>query len=168
MPSVSITTARRLSHASGYIGLGMLDEASEELEAIEGEDRLSAEVMKVRADLYMEAKDWELLIAVAHQLNIIVPGCPKGWIFRAYALRELNRVPEAKAVLLEAEPRHGRKSAVLHYNMACYHCLLGELEEAKARLRRACQMGREWKNAAICDPDLKALWASWDPAQLEG
>lgn len=49
----SVATARRLRLATGHLGLGMLNEASDELEAIEGEDRLSAEVMDVRCDLYL-------------------------------------------------------------------------------------------------------------------
>jgi hypothetical protein len=65
MPSVTNATIRRLRHANGYLGLRMLNEASDELEAIEGEDRPSAEVMAVRADLFIEAKDWELLLAVS-------------------------------------------------------------------------------------------------------
>lgn len=158
MPSVSTATVRHLRRANGYIELRMLNEASDELEAIEGEDRLSVEVMAVRADLYMEAKDWELLFAVAHQLNRIAHNYTKGWIFRAYALRELNRVTEAKAVLLEAEPMHGEKCEVLHYNLACYHCLLGELPEGRERLRMACRMDKQWQKAALDDSDLKAIW----------
>jgi predicted Zn-dependent protease len=160
MSSVSRTNASRLSHASGYLGLGMLNEASEELEAIDGDARLSDEVMVLRADLYMQAKQWDLLVAVARELARRDPEYEKGWIDWAYALREMNRVTEAKAVLLEAEPRHG-KSGVFHYNLACYHSLLGESAEAKARLNRACKMGKEWKVAATTDPDLEALWGSF-------
>jgi tetratricopeptide (TPR) repeat protein len=158
MTPVSIATARHLRQAVGYLSLGMLNEASAELEAIEGEDRLSVEVMAVRADLYMEAKQWDLLIAVTRELNRQRPCFGKGWIFRAFALRELNRVAEAKAVLLEAEPMHGEKCEVLHYNLACYHCLLGKLPEARERLRKACRMDKQWKEAALDDPDLKAIW----------
>ena len=39
-----ISTARRIEHATGYIAFGLLVEASDELEAIEGPDRLSPEV----------------------------------------------------------------------------------------------------------------------------
>ena len=152
MPSVSNATARHLRHAAGYLGLGRLNEAAAELEAIEGEDRLSVEVMAVRADLYMEAKQWDPLIAVTRELNRQRPCFGKGWIFRAYALRELNRVAEAKAVLLEAEPMHGERCEVLHYNLACYHCLLGELPEARERLRKACRMDRKWKTPPGSDP----------------
>ena len=60
-----ISTTRRLEYASGFIELGLLNEASEELEAIEGADRLSAEVMAVRSDLSLAALVWYLLIAGA-------------------------------------------------------------------------------------------------------
>lgn len=122
--------------ASGYIELGLLNEASDELEAIEGADRLSSEVMSVRADLYMTAKYWDLRVAVARELARVPSGDEKGWILWAYALRELGRIEEAKAVLLEAEPLHG-ECAVLHYNLACYSCLLGHLDEARRRLATA-------------------------------
>lgn len=64
-----IPTARRLEFAAGFIGLGLLNEASDELEAIEGTDRLSADVMSVRCDLYSQATKWDLLLAVARELT---------------------------------------------------------------------------------------------------
>ena len=152
-----IPTRRHLEFASGYLELGMVTEAADELEAITGPDRLSAGVMRVRADLYMEGQEWELLLAVARELARLRPDEEKGWIYSAYALRELGRIGEAKAVLLEAEPRHGAVCAVLHYNLACYHCLLGELAEAKRRLAMACRMNAEWKAAALQDADLTAM-----------
>ena len=51
-----ITTSRRLEYAAGYIGLGLLKEAADELEAVEGDDRLSTPVLQIRCALYMEAK----------------------------------------------------------------------------------------------------------------
>ena len=81
-----------------------------------------------------------------------------GWIGWAYALRELNRVEEARAVLLDAEKYHGTNSAVLHYNLACYDALLGALKNARARLEKACRMDAQFKITAREDPDLVALW----------
>lgn len=37
-----ISTARRIEHATGLLALGLLNEASDELEAIEGADRLAS------------------------------------------------------------------------------------------------------------------------------
>ena len=153
-----IPTRRRLEYASGYLAMGMLAEASDELEAIEGEDHLSPEVMSLRGDLYTETKQWDLLLAVSRLSAEQRPKQPEGWIRWAYALRALERVEEARAVLLEAEPMHGEKCALLNYNLACYFCLLGDQAKAKERLSRACRMDSQWKLAALDDTDLKAMW----------
>ena len=55
-------------------------------------------------------------------------------------------------------PIHGKKSAVLHFNLACYHAPLGELEKARERLGRACKLEPKFKKEALADPDLAALW----------
>lgn len=96
MKLVSKATAQRLRYAGGYLALGLLTDASDELELIEGDDRLSNEVLILRSDLYMQAKQWDLLEAMARELTQRDPNHEKGWIDRAYALREMERVPEAK------------------------------------------------------------------------
>ena len=47
----------------------------------------------------------------------------------------------------------------LHYNLACYACLLGKKPEAKRRLVTAFKMDKVWKQEALDDPDLKAMRA---------
>jgi hypothetical protein len=46
-----IPTTRRFQFARGYIELGMVNEASDELEAIDWDDRLDPEALAVRVDL---------------------------------------------------------------------------------------------------------------------
>ena len=157
MQRPSISTARRVQYARGFLELGMLVEAARELEAIEGAARINAQVMELQIDLHMAAKHWGLVVAMAQELTTRYPAESNGWISRAFALRELGRIHEAKEVLLQAEPEHGRTCSVLHYNLACYHCLLGEMKQAKARLARACKMKKTWKQEARSDPDLKDL-----------
>lgn len=157
VPNVSTTTQRRLRYASGYIDLGMLKAASQELDTIEGIESMSPEVLSVRADLYMAARDWNLLVAVARDLARDHSSIDKGWIYWAYALRELGRVNEAQTVLLEAEPILGKTSIVLHHNLACYSCLLGDREEAIKRLRMVFEMDKSWKAQALEDPDLASM-----------
>ncbi len=152
------STARRLRHSAGYLGLGMIAEAARELDGIVDQDRLTPEVMSARVDLHMHAKQWDLVVAASRELAQLVPEDDKGWISWAFALRELNRVEEARTVLLGAEPRLGKKCGILHYNLACYHCLLGDRKEAKRRLALASAISAEWKNAARDDIDLTALW----------
>ena len=152
-------TARHVRYAQGYIGLGLLNEASDELEAIEEAERFLPEVLAAKLELHWEAKHWETLVSVARELVSLDPAQERGWIGWAFALRELGRVAEAKAVLFEAEPRHGATSAVLHYNLGCYHCLLGEMSEARSRLKRAFRMHPPFQTEAGEDPDLAALWS---------
>jgi hypothetical protein len=45
----------------------------------------------------------------------------------------------------------------LHYNLACYACLLGYLEEADKRLKRAIKLDKRFEDEWDKDPDLKAL-----------
>jgi predicted Zn-dependent protease len=158
MKRSSIPTARRVQYARGFLELGMLAEAAGELDAIHGAARIGAEVMELQVDLHMAARHWELVVAMGQELTVRYPAESKGWISRAFALRELGRIREAKEVLLQAEPEHGKTCSVLHYNLACYHCLLGEMKPAKDRLARACKMEKTWKQEARSDPDLKALW----------
>lgn len=62
-----IPTARSLECARGYIALGMVNEASDELEAIGWDDRLKPEVLAAPVDLYMPAENavdaelWDVL-----------------------------------------------------------------------------------------------------------
>jgi hypothetical protein len=155
----TIATAKRVSYALGYLGLGLVKEAADELEAVEGEARLSLPVMLARIELYMEAEDWELLVAVAKGVARAEPGQERAWIGWAYGLRSLERVAEARAALLEADAQHGATCALLHYNLACYECLSGDNAAAKARLRRACKLGgKQFKTMALDDEDLKPMW----------
>ena len=154
---MSISTRKHLEYAKGYIGLGLIKEAAEEIEAIEAEESQSMEVQRVRVDLFMEARQWNQVVDLAGQIAENVAEDEQVWISWAYALRELQRVKEAEAVLLKAEKVHGHKSAIVHYNLACYSCLLGYLEEANKRLKRALKLDKRFEDEWDKDPDLKAL-----------
>ena len=49
---------------------------------------------------------------------------------------------------------------MLHYNLACYECQLGEVEVAKARLRHAFKLEPRMRLMALDDEDLQAVWDS--------
>lgn len=157
---VSRETSRRVEYALGYIALAMFRDAEAELNGIAAEEQWHPLVRSVWVDFYLAQKEWRRTIVVARELARAHPAVENAWIGWAYALRELNCVVEASAVLLEAEPLHGETSAVLHYNLACYDALLGALDSARARLATACRMDAQFKLAAREDPDLAALRAA--------
>jgi hypothetical protein len=51
-------------------------------------------------------------------------------------------------------------SATMRYNLACYECQLGRLEQAKMWLEKAFALGerKAMKAAAMEDKDLEPLW----------
>jgi tetratricopeptide (TPR) repeat protein len=154
---MSPATKRHISYAKGYAELGLLKDAEQELAAISGTDRFLPEVLDAYVSLHMETKQWETVVKIARELVSKSPETEHGWIGWAYALRELGRIAEAKSVLLNAESLHGNTSATLHYNLGCYHCLLGEFDEARGRLRVAFAMHPPFKKAALDDSDLEAM-----------
>ena len=154
-----IATSKRVSYALGYLVLGLVKEAAAELEAVEGEDRRSLPVMLARIELHMVDKDWARLVAVSKDVARADPSQEAAWIGWAFGQRRLTSLPGARAVLLEAEPHLGKSCALLHYNLACYECQLGDLAAADVRLRRACQLGgKQFKRLALDDADLKPMW----------
>jgi predicted Zn-dependent protease len=153
-----IPTNKRLDYAAGFIGLGMLDEASDELEAIAFTDRFFPEVLLARIELYMKANQWDMVVNLARALIKQRPEEERPWIALAYALRRQKQIAEAREILLTAEPLHGKTSSILHYDLACYSSLLGDQDTAKERLNQACKMDKNWKEAALNDHDLKSLW----------
>jgi Tfp pilus assembly protein PilF len=61
--SAMTPTKTRLQYANGYLELGMINEASEEIESILGEDRMSMAVMSFRMKMYRQAEYWPALEA---------------------------------------------------------------------------------------------------------
>jgi hypothetical protein len=156
----SRVTQRRVQHALGYTGLEMWRAALAELGAIAAEERELPLVRAARVDYHMARRQWREVVRRAAPLAREHPWVESAWIGWAYALRELQRIAEARAVLLQAEAHHGDASAVLHYNLACYDSLLGDLASSRRRLKRACRMDPHFQHAAQADPDLVALRAT--------
>ena len=48
----------------------------------------------------------------------------------------------------------------MRYNLSCYECQLGRLEQAKHWLEKSFELGdvKAMKLAALDDPDLEPLW----------
>jgi predicted Zn-dependent protease len=157
MPRPLISTPRRLQYAQGYLALGLMAEAAAELESITVEDRLSDEVLEITIDLHSMRQDWQHAVTAAEEYVRRHPDKPKGWISWAFALRRLKSIPDAELVLLEGEKRIGGTCALIHYNLACYRCQLGDRAGALQRLAIACRMEPHWKTAGLEDPDLASL-----------
>jgi tetratricopeptide (TPR) repeat protein len=148
-----------LNAAEGWLGLGDAAEAEHELNKLSLPLLAHPEVLRVRYHLYEKTLRWERAAEMGEQLCQIVPEAPFGWIHLAYALHELRRTKEAYHVLLPVLDRFPDEY-IMRYNLACYACQLGDLEEARGWLRKAIAViGKDTvKDLASTDADLQTLW----------
>jgi predicted Zn-dependent protease len=141
------------------LSLGNHLEANEELEQITAENRAHPAVLEVRWQIYAKAKKWDAALNIASALIQLAPEYPLGWVHRSYCLYELKRTEEARDNLLRVVDKFS-EDPVMRYNLACYECQLGRVEQAKNWLESAFKLGnpQEMKLMALDDPDLEPLW----------
>ena len=148
---------RHVLASSGYLELGMFDDAAMVLEEIAPEDKKRDEVLGARVNLYIVAKKWDMAAAVARNLVKVDPQTAGWWISFAYAVRRTESVEKAEAILLQAQAIHP-KVAMIAFNLACYASVTGRMEEAKERLQHAIKLDKDIRGLALDDEDLKPLW----------
>ena len=71
----------------------------------------------------------------------------------------MDSIDAARLILVNAVERLPNV-AIFHYNLACYESRLGNLEEAKLRLKRAFELEPRYRMMALEDEDLEGLWES--------
>ena len=123
---------RHILASSGYLELGMFDDAALALEEIKPEDKTRSEVLGARVGIYLAAKKWDMAAAVASHLVKTEPENSGWWINLAYSVRRAESVEKAEAVLLRAQavcPEDPR----IAFNLACYACVSARIAEARGR-----------------------------------
>ena len=75
---------RHVFASSGYLELGLFDDAALVLEEIAPEDKNRNEVLGARVNLYMVAKKWDMAAAVASHLVEVQPENSGWWINLAF------------------------------------------------------------------------------------
>ena len=93
--------------SSGYLELGIFDDAALALEEIAPEDKHRNEVLGVRVNLYMAAKKWGMAAAIASHLVKVEPENKIWWINLAYSIRRTESEEKAEAIL-RAQAIHPR------------------------------------------------------------
>jgi len=159
MKQLGISDQRHLKAAQGWFELGDHLEANEELEQITAEHRAHSAVLEMRWQIYAKAKKWEAALDIASALVQMVPELALGWVHRSFSLHELKRTEEARDNLLRVVDKFP-EDPIMRYNLACYECQLGRLEQAKDWLEKAFAIGdpKQIKLMALEDPDLEPLW----------
>jgi predicted Zn-dependent protease len=153
-----ISPEKHLAYAVGYLDLGLHAEARAELAALPREVLGTPAALALNMEISMAESKWDEVLALAEALVGNDAKQERPWVAWAYALRELDRTQEAQEILLAGRRMIARPSVLVDYNLACYACLLGELEEARALLTEVFARDKSWREMAKEDPDLAALF----------
>ena len=142
---------------SGYLELGMLEEAARILDEIEPKDRRRKEVLHAELELATAAEQWHSAVATAASLVRSHPEDPAEWLVLARAITKTANAEYAEAVLTKACKWHP-EIALLILDLAREATALGCFKEAKIWLNCAIHLQESVRSSALCDLRLKPLW----------
>ena len=151
---------RELTASIGYLELGMYVEALDELESIQPEEKNNSAVLGLRLEIYGTAQNWKMMEVVASELWKRQPDDPDNWNNLAFSIRRKDSIKASQTLLLEALEKFPN-DAMTRYNLGCYACKLGDLEDAKKLVGEAIKMDSKFKLLALDDQDLVELWDSF-------
>lgn len=150
------TINRITEAAAGYVQLGMLLEAAEEIDSLPQAYRELPQVMRIRALLAINAKNWQKAVELGVKLVESGAAAAADYMQAAYCLHEMQRTHEARAILLKAPPE-ARSDPIYFYNLACYEAVLGHEEKALDYLDQAAAIDFSFRDMAMSDPDLLSI-----------
>jgi cytochrome c-type biogenesis protein CcmH/NrfG len=142
---------------SGYLELGMRDEAARILDEIDPKDRRRKEVLHAQLELATAAERWHSAVATAASLVRSHPEDPAGWLVLARALTKTANAEYAEAVLTKACKWHP-EITLLILDVAREATALGCFKEAKIWLKCAIHLQESVRSSALRDLRLKPLW----------
>lgn len=151
---------RHLDAADGYLTLGLREEATQELVQAEqlckGLDTVIPQVLISMSHALLHFGDMAKAAQVLEEAVDRFPNYGELVAQRAFALRCLGLDGDAHSVLMKSNLVH---TGLLHYNLACYEALLGDVDLARVHIKQACALNVAMKKMARRDPDLWKLWA---------
>ncbi|HMJ63823.1 MAG TPA: tetratricopeptide repeat protein [Candidatus Binatia bacterium] len=147
-----------LDAAKGWHLLGCLNDALEDLQRIPPELQVHPDVLEVRFAIFAKARKWVLCMEIAAAMLDLAPERPTTWINSAATLHELDQTQDAWDALCTVQDRFPDVPTI-PYNLACYACQLGRLDDSRQLLERAVKLGgRDYHRMALEDEDLQPLW----------
>ena len=147
----------RLNTAAGFLQIGELMDAWNELEEISPLNRAKTEVLTVRLAVCRGLKNWELAEEVARTLIKREPHS----IINVVALAEVmsqREGPVAAAAIYEFAIDRFPDFAPLQVSLAVELVKAGQIEGAKRAVKKACELDPDLKAVVLDHPGLEAIW----------
>lgn len=142
--------------ASGWLELGMPEDALGELEGLPPDESQDRKVLELKLSAQMAMGAWKDASATGLDLCVLAFDEPEFFLSAAYCLHEAGDTEEAMGCLMRG-PAVLREYPLFHYNMACYLWTLGDGETAREHLRNAVEMDEGFLESARADRDLVGM-----------
>ena len=147
-----------LEAAQGWYLLGCLNEANLELNRLTRQAQTHPDVLELRFAIHSKARHWSTCMEIAAALLDLAPERPTAWINSAFTLHEMRQTQDAWNALLFVSDKFPNLPTI-PYNLACYACCLGRLDDSRKWLKRAFSLGgSDLKRMAMVEEDLKPIW----------
>jgi predicted Zn-dependent protease len=162
-----------LRAAEGWLELGSAKEAAAELENLPSDLREHPAVLEIRWQIHAKALNWDAAKEIAQVIVAQMPDEPDGWLNLSYATRRAtDGSVRAAWDVLSPMAKKFPDVPLISYNLACYSCQLGLMDDALEWLRKAFvadkikappgessqRLASRYKLMALQDSDLKPLW----------
>ena len=151
-----MVVTKTLRAASGWLELGLADEALYELQALPTEVQMLRGPLELKLAAQMERGQWNPASETARLLCLKAEDVPEFFLRAAYCLHELGQTQEALDLLARG-PAVLRTKPVYYYNVGCYLACLGENDQALKLLEQSFEMDGSLRRHARKDPDLDGL-----------
>lgn len=145
-----------LRTAEGYFELGMIDEATEELNQIPARFQSNVDVSSLRLQLLISSGNYERGEWVARGLVFKQPERAFPWLGWAFCARRAISLEAAEQILEMAHTVHP-ENGIIVFNMACYASAAGRLSDARQLFNRATELESAAKDWILQDDSLRAI-----------
>lgn len=153
--------------AQGYLEIGMVEDALKELETLPDKEKMSNECLAVYVEIFRETGEWDRMEKIAQLLCQTDKKNVKRWLDCAFARYHLDSVESARATLLAATKRFPNE-ALVHFQLACCECQLGNIAEAKKHLNESKKLCPICRVLALTDEgDLDLIWQNYNTPFLQ-
>ncbi|MCU0794341.1 MAG: hypothetical protein MUF31_00195 [Akkermansiaceae bacterium] len=145
-----------INAAIGWLELDLPEDALRELAFLDPRQRMRRQALEIKLFAEMKAGRWNAGADTGRLLCLREPKEPRFFIHAAFCLHETGDTAAARNWLLTG-PSELIEDPIFHYNIACYHCVLGESGRARSHLKRAFAMDDQLRQLAATDKDLATL-----------
>lgn len=143
--------------ATGYLELGLVEDALAELDGLPPEEQGISLVLHLRVDAYFRMEKWQEASEICLPMLEREPDDAAWWIQSAFSVRRSDSIAKAEEILRRGLGFHPRHS-LIHYNLACYACVQGREDEAFGLLAKVAPEELDlFLKMAKGDPDLKTI-----------